>query len=338
MSDPKADPSALLARFIDDIEADEIIVVDPPSLSAARSLLMATQRSLRFFCHDFATHQALDGFGLLSEFGAWLPSERADGVAIFLPKGRDFAAMVLAKFSSWLDDAAPLWLVGPKRGGILTARQALEEGAVVDAVESGKHCKLIRAAAIDAPAVCLDDYVDEWGFELNDVQVRVCSFPGVFGHGRLDAGTSLLLRTVIALKAPFVDVGSGCGAIGAYYGLRGSSGVLLETNAIALEASRRTLRANKLTDVSVVPSDGLKQLEGSIQSIVANPPFHKGFETDYDVTRTLVRGANAKLRDGGTVTLVCNSHLKIGDQLNEEFGWHDVLADDRRYRVYRVEK
>ncbi len=338
MADPKADPTALLTRYVDDMEAAEIVVVDPPSLNDARSLLMATQRSVRFFCHDYATHQALDDFGLLTEFGPWLPAERADGVVIFLPKGREFAAMVLAKFSQWLDDDAPLWLVGPKRGGILTARKALEEGAVVDAIESGKHCKLIRAVAIDAPAVGLDDYVTDWGFEMNDTQVRVVSFPGVFGHGRLDTGTELLLNTVIALKAPFADVGSGCGVIGAYYGRRGATGTLLETNALALEASKRTLRANRLTDVIAVPSDGLSSLEAPVQSIVSNPPFHRGFETDHQVTSSLVEDARAHLRDRGTMTLVCNSHLKIAPQLSAAFQWHEVLAKNSSFRVYRVEK
>lgn len=338
MADPKAYPAALLTRFLDDVEADDVLVVDPPSLADARSLLMSTQRSVRFFCHDFATHQALDEFGLLSEFGAWLPAERADGAVIFLPKGREFAAMVLAKFSYWLDDDAPLWLVGAKRGGILTARKALEEGAVVDAVESGKHCKLIRAVAINAPEVVLDDFMEEWGFELNDTQVRVVSFPGVFGHGRLDAGTRLLLRTVIAVKAPFVDVGSGCGAMGAYYARRGASGTLLETSALALEASRRTLRANRLTNVQAVPSNGLSALDATVQTIVSNPPFHVGFETSHDVATQLIVGAKAKLREHGTMTLVCNSHLKIAEQLDAAFGWHEVLANDSRYRVYRVEK
>lgn len=335
---PKADPTGLLSRWIDEIPGDEIVVVDPPGLDEARSLLLSTQRSVRFFCHDYATHVALDRFGLLTEFGAWLPSEPADGVVVYLPKGRALTEMVIAKLAGWLDDHAPLWLVGPKRGGVRTARLALEEVGEVDGVESGRHCKLVRAASLDAPSVHLDDYSEDWAFEANDTDVRIVSFPGVFGHGRLDEGTALLLETVRDLKSPFADVGSGCGVVGTYYGRRGHSGVLLETNALALEASRRTVRANRLGDLlSVAPSDVLSGLDGRAKEIISNPPFHRGFDTDHTITAALIRDARGRLRRNGHLTLVCNAHLKIPDQLDAVFGGHTVLADTTRYRVYRCE-
>lgn len=337
MPKPKADPTGLLTRWLDDIPGDEIVVVDPPGLEDARALLLATQRSVRFFCHDYATHVALDRFGLLSEFGAWLPSEPADGVVLYLPKGRALTDMVIGKLAGWLNDHGPLWLVGPKRGGVRSARAALEEVGEIDSVESGRHCKLVRAASLDAPPIYLDDFAEEWAFEINDTQVRVVSFPGVFGHGRLDEGTSLLLGAVRDLKSPFVDVGSGCGAIGSYYGRRGGEGLLLETNALALEASRRTVRANRLANVSVRPSDVLSGLEGSAKEVVSNPPFHKGFETDHTITSSLIRQARHRLRRNGGLTLVCNAHLKISEQLDAEFGGHRVLAETSRYRVYRCE-
>jgi len=336
MADPKADPTGLLTRWLDDIPADEVLVVDPPGLDEARSLLLSTQRSVRFFCHDYATHRDLDEFGLLSEFGAWLPEERADGVVLYLPKGRELTAMVIVKFAGWLDEHAPLWLVGPKRGGVGSARAALAECSVIDGVESGRHSKLVRAASVDAPSVALDDFLTEWGFELGETEVRVASFPGVFGRGRLDAGTQLLLETVRALKSPLADVGAGCGAIGAFYGRRGAEGVLLETNALALEASRRTVRMNRIPNVEVVASDVLSGLDASVKSIVSNPPFHTGFQTDHTITARLISGARERLRRNGTMTLVCNRHLKVQDQLDEAFGRHQVLAETTKFRVYRV--
>ena len=336
MSDQKSDPTGLLTRWLDDIAADEILVVDPPSLDEARSLLLSTQRAVRFFCHDFATHRALDDFGLLSEFGAWLPAERADGVVLYLPKGREFTAMVIAKFAGWLDEHAPFWLVGPKRGGIGPARAALGEWSVIDGVESGRHCKLIRALAVDAPSVELDDFALEWGFEVRDTEIRVVSFPGVFGHGRLDAGTELLLETVQNLKSPLADFGAGCGAIGAYYARLGSEGVLLESNALALEACRRTVRANRIAELEVRPSDVLSALDGTVKTILSNPPFHKGFQTDHSITSRLISTARDELRRNGTMTLVCNCHLSIRDQLAEAFGTYKVLAETTKFRVYQV--
>ena len=35
MTDPKADPAALLERWIDTIGADDLLVVDPPDLESA---------------------------------------------------------------------------------------------------------------------------------------------------------------------------------------------------------------------------------------------------------------------------------------------------------------
>lgn len=338
MADPKADPTALLERWIDQIEAEDVVIVDPPSLAAARILASATHKGMRFLCRDYAVHRTLDRAGLLSEFGVEMPAERPEGIVVFLPKGKARIQMTVRAAASALADHAPLWFVGPKRGGIGSARTDLEEVASLESVDSGKHSKLLRSYVV-APQqpVPLSDLESHWTLEIGDRGMQVASYPGVFGHGRLDDGTRLLLETLRDVRTPLLDLGCGAGVIGAWFAAAGGEVVMADTDAFALRATRRTLALNHLYDVDVRPSDVFSDIDGRFADIVSNPPFHKGFETDHSITQRLVDGAPDRLLPGGRLTLVTNRFLPTAAQLERRFGGAEILAETGRFRVARAE-
>lgn len=339
MADPKADPTALLERWIDAIPAHDLLVVDPPGPDEALRLAGSTMKGMRFACSDFGVHRALDAAGLLSTFGVDLPGG-ADGVVVYLPKGRARVRMRLQAAASAVPDHAPLWVVGPKRGGITSARDDLADLAVVEGVESGKHSKLLRAYVVEPkPPAPIEDFEEAWDLELGGRTMRVVSYPGVFGHGRLDEGTELLLRTVSRVASPGLDVGCGSGVIGTWYSLADAYMTLVDTDAFALHAARRTLAANGFRGVPVIASDVYSEVarpEGGWGEIISNPPFHRGFETDHTITERLIAQAGGLLAPGGAVTLVVNRFLPVGPQLERHFGGFEVLAEDARYRVVRA--
>ena len=263
------------------------------------------------------------------------------GALLFHPKGRARLEMSVRFLVDRLDGGATFWIVGARAEGIGSAHTALTGVGRLVATAAGRHARILRAEALapdtrDATlARAIEGFMTETTEQVGDRSIVLCSLPGVFSHGVLDDGTRLLLETVPALPGPLLDVGAGCGVLGAWYGGGGAvSPILLDADALAVEASRATLRRNAVKGV-VVHGDVLPN-DGRFASIVSNPPFHQGVKMDYSVTEALIRGAPARLLPGGTLTLVCNRFLPVQDLLDAAFGGHRVLADDGRYRVLQA--
>ncbi|MED5500422.1 MAG: methyltransferase, partial [Pseudomonadota bacterium] len=169
--------------------------------------------------------------------------------------------------------------------------------------------------------------------------------PGVFGHGKLDEGTRLLMEALQQSPLPArgnaplraLDVGCGDGILAAWLARQGCEVTAVDINEFAVEATRRTLAANQLTG-TVVQSNVYRQLEGTFEAIVSNPPFHQQRAVDYGPAERLIREAPAHLVDGGSLTLVANAFLPYPDWLEAAFGSFEILADNRRFRVYRAIK
>lgn len=340
MPDPRPDPGALLSRWIESIEADDVLVVDVDHAETGATVARSTRKFVRFVSTHWGVHKALLEAGFISRFGIDMPPEAAQGAVVFLAKGKERVQVRLEAVASWLPDHAPLWLIGPKRGGAASARPLLERYAAVEGMESGKHCKLVRAWALHGEAPTpLADLASVSSLERGGRTLQVVSFPGVFGHGGLDDGTAMLLDTLDRVGVPtgrVLDVGAGTGVVGAWLASCGAEVCLTDVDAYALEACRRTLAVNRLEGPSVVASDALEDVEGVFEAIVSNPPFHTGFSVDHGVTERLVERAPDHLVPGGTLTLVVNRFLPVPGVLERVFGGFEVLAEDGRYRVYRA--
>lgn len=70
--------------------------------------------------------------------------------------------------------------------------------------------------------------------------------------------------------------------------------------------------------------------------IISNPPFHDGMQTNLDAAQTLIRGAVRHLNSGGELRIVANAFLPYPDVLDETFGFHEVIAQTGRFKVYRA--
>ncbi|STM19411.1 ribosomal RNA small subunit methyltransferase C [Escherichia coli] len=70
--------------------------------------------------------------------------------------------------------------------------------------------------------------------------------------------------------------------------------------------------------------------------IISNPPFHDGMQTSLDAAQTLIRGAVRHLNSGGELRIVANAFLPYPDVLDETFGFHEVIAQTGRFKVYRA--
>ncbi|MDR9440686.1 MAG: class I SAM-dependent methyltransferase [Halomonas sp.] len=259
------------------------------------------------------------------------------GAVLFWPKSHALGEWWLLWLCAHLPPGTPLQLVGENQGGIKRVLKALAAlGLGCRKLDSARRCGLY--------ATCLDrvgiDPDEAWTcFEAEGI--RLVSHPGVFCHGKLDEGTRLLLEQLLACLAQggeVLDVGCGDGILAAWMARRGARVAAVDVSHFAIEATRRTLVANGL-DGEALASDVYSALGGRrFDAIVSNPPFHQERVIDYGPAGRLILEAPDHLHPGGQLILVANAFLPYPDLLERAFGGFEVLADDRRFRVYRAVK
>ena len=280
-------------------------------------------------------------------FDAWYHKQAQphDLSIVYLPKGRDRLRLLLSCVSAATEPDGRILLVGPKRGGIRSARQDLEaEFGHAEPLDAARHCALLAAQRpAEQPSgqtrpTDLRDFGVECSLEAAGVPLRLSSYPGVFSHGRLDDGTQMLLQTLERpLPGPVLDFGCGCGVIGTWLARRWPDTLvdMVDSDALALAAAQRTVELNGLS-AGLWASDVLSDVEAGYGAIVSNPPFHSGVETETRLAERLFREAAARLRPGGILRIVANRFLRYPALLKAVFGSCRIVSEDSRYRVYEA--
>lgn len=267
------------------------------------------------------------------------PSARAEVALVYLPKGNARRDHVLDLAGTI---APKLVLVGCNDAGIKTARKLVTARATGPVLsEHGNHAQVVVTSLSTAvPKLREKRFEVRVGGEgdAGDVLTLV-SLPGVFSEGRLDDATRMLLDAITwPTRGRVLDLGCGAGPIGlsAKRRVPALDVTLVDVDDYAIEATRRSATLNAL-DVYVRSSDGYAALNGErFDSIVTNPPFHRGVGTEYDITRGFVNEAPAHLRPDGAFWLVANAFLPWDEPLRARFAAVDVIARDRRFILYRA--
>jgi 16S rRNA (guanine1207-N2)-methyltransferase len=310
---------------------------DAPVLNAAR-----LAQGARYFFQDYAAYQSCAALGPHVQFGAFPDQSQSNYREIILSLPREKA--LLEAWSWWtacaLSREGLLWLAGENQAGIRSAARHLRRYfAVVEKIDSARHCGLFRASG---PVVVenfdTEQLISDWDFEVCGDRYTASSLPGVFSHGRLDEGTALLLETLSTLRfdGAALDFGCGSGVISAVLGRKNPhlDLSLVDNSALALEASRLTLARNELAG-RVFASNGLSAVTESFQLIVSNPPFHQGIETKSGMSMAMLAPVRNFLEPGGQLIMVVNRHLPYRSWLQGIFGNCDTLAQNGRFLVLR---
>jgi 16S rRNA (guanine1207-N2)-methyltransferase len=282
-------------------------------------------------------HRAVAQRGIESHWGTSpgrLPS--VDGVVLFMPRSKARARYLMAAAASVCPREGRLVLAGTRRSGAASMRPELELhfGPVVDEVRARGCVALVasRGRASAAPpgeARFAVPGPDESGLEM-------VSLPGVFSHGRLDPGTGLLLRHLGQLRfSRALDWGCGCGALGAFLAAarRQARVDLADTDAMAVEAARRTLKLNGLVNARALGSVGFEDLQGPWDLVVSNPPFHREAGRDPGPAESLLAEASSNLTPDGRLLLVANSFLPYERPLERSFKWVRSRCEKGGYKV-----
>jgi 16S rRNA (guanine1207-N2)-methyltransferase len=143
---------------------------------------------------------------------------------------------------------------------------------------------------------------------LPDVAFTMATDRGVFSHGHVDTGTSLLLREAPAPSpiGDLLDLGCGSGAIALTLALRspGARVWAVDVNARALELTAANAVRNGVSTIrAVVPDDVPEDVR--FATIWSNPPIRIGKQP----LQRMLTGWLDRLAPGGVAVLVVQKHL-----------------------------
>ncbi len=276
----------------------------------------------------------------LSDVAAAVRDVQFDVVATHLPRGKTVARQFIADAAAVLKSGGRLYLAGHKQAGIKSfiayAQEVFGSGNVIALKKGYRVAVCVKDENTTIPET---DYHRwrELSAEVSGQRYRFVSKPGVFSWGRLDAGTRVLVETMkIRSDDTALDLGCGYGILGLIAAERAHQGQvhLTDSSAVAVEAARRTLALNGVTNAEVRLSDGVAAMHDlRFDVVVTNPPFHQARQTDYNVAHQFIRDAASVLGRRGRLYVVANRFIRYEHQMSECFHQVSVPYEDNLYRV-----
>lgn len=291
---------------------------------------------------NWVAHQAFNKH--ITSFG--LPSnlhdestESFDQVVLYWPKAKAFSGYLLQYLQTFAADKPVYVLAENDGGGKSLNKQLKNHGDLIEKLDIARRCTLwkFQISGLETE-VSWPQYQQEQTTEFSYKELSFKTLPGVFGAGKLDKGTELLLNTLpIRKHGRTLDIGCGSGIIGLYCKQQYPelNVELCDVDAMAIESTQ--LNAQELgLEVEIFSSDGLANCRARFHQIICNPPFHQGLKTDYQFAQRLLLQAKQHLTPKGELWIVANNHLGY-EQWAKEFKWkYDIKAQENGFKVIKL--
>ncbi len=327
--------SEVLLRHSDDFEQSRILFAgDLQDDLPARFECAASRAHTQQFHHWQALSRQMGENVRFSLVAQASDVADCDTLIYYWPKNKPEAQFQLMNILSLMPLGVDVFVVGENRSGVRSAEPMLADYAPLNKVDSARRCGLYHGRLEKQPQFSLES----WWAEYSIDGLTIKTLPGVFSRDGLDVGSQLLLSTLTPhTKGKVLDVGCGAGVLSAALASHSPKVrlTLCDVSAPAVEASRATLAANGL-EGEVFASNVFSEVKGRFDMIISNPPFHDGMQTSLDAAQTLIRGAVRHLNSGGELRIVANAFLPYPKILDETFGFHEVIAQTGRFKVYRT--
>lgn len=343
-------PPSLLLERNQEAFTGKVLFANPED-SYPQTLL--SQAEVFGWCQSRAVYEELCRVGMPDtqlHFGAQWDNSVAsefDDIVIYQPKAKELLDYLLAVTLPHLKTGGQVWLVGDNKSGVKSSMKRLE--TYLDEVgkhDSAKHCLLFsgRKQAESAP-FDFAKWVTTWEQDVAGQRLTLCSIPGVFGHGKLDRGTAILLEQLAEHRfmadvknARLLDFGCGDGIISMWlHQQTGANISALDDSALALKATELTFAANDASDaLTLIASNGLKDVKGRFNYVVTNPPFHTGMNTDYSIAERFFIGVKQHLTLNGELFVVANDFLRYGPYMDAALSKHSQLVRKNGFAVYHA--
>ncbi len=282
--------------------------------------------------------------------GDTVASGSVDTVAIRIPHEKLALQQLLHDAFHALRLGGRCYLAGATTEGVKAAARAMATlfGAT-QVLASGGGYRIVmatkgrveRATNVDDNDSNVDaDHFREMHATLRGRAYVVSTRPGVFSWAHVDEATQILANTMeIGIGASVLDLGCGCGALGAVAASLSQSQriCLVDADIEAVRSAARTVAAAGLRGVRVLASDITEAVRDErFDVVISNPPFHVGKHTALDVPVEFMRQARDVLVSGGCFMLVANRTLPYERAMTELFGNVHTMHDGARFKVLQA--
>lgn len=315
---------------------EQLLVVNPPQDQGLFQLIKPHNSQLINF--DARIHQGCIKLGLRSEFG--LPTAHSfESALLYWPKSKSFAGSLLRWLASQIKQPQKVFLLAANDAGGKSLNNALKPfGEEITKLDVARKCSLWSFMLTPIDDFSWDNECSSFSYDnLDNDPLEFQTYPGVFNAGKLDAGTKLLLDNIILNKRGRVlDLACGSGVIGLtcksrqpelYVEMVDIDGMAL----VSAELNAKTLGF----DCPVFVSDGLSNTK-KFNTIICNPPFHQGKDTDYNFAQQLIRTAKQHLLPRGEVWIVANRQLAYEQWAEKSCNIVETVVQGNGFKVLRL--
>lgn len=256
-------------------------------------------------------------------------------VFIKVPKSLELFRLYLTRVSSLLDENGTVFC------GFMTkyfTKAWLELAAeYFEEVDQTRAEKKARLLVLKGPKPKSDELIssfqDQQGKEWRQ-------YLGVFSSGRIDPASLFMMEHLSFPSGNIqaVDVGSGNGVLGKFIITENpqTNLHLVDDNFLAVESSKLNIGADSVHHHLSRNLDFLE--DESCDLVVSNPPFHFEYEVNMDVAFQIFDDAFKVLKNKGQLWVVANNNLPYKPQLMKAFGNAIVVAQNRKFIIYKAVK
>jgi 16S rRNA (guanine1207-N2)-methyltransferase len=232
---------------------------------------------------------------------------------------------------------------GAKDVGIASIAKRLKDIGVSVERNSKSHAIALRFRVNSEQKAAFSAWKDAAGSVsfMDDTDREWLTKPGHFSHGRVDAGSELLVEHLPdRISGKVADLGAGWGYLANQALERGAESVdLFEASHSALEMAKQNLSKWEADRLSFHWFDVAgEKVPPRFDHVVMNPPFHTGKAVTSSLGQAFVKAAHGALRKHGRLTMVANRHLPYERLLDELFGRHELLTDRKGFKILTARK
>ncbi|WP_159806362.1 class I SAM-dependent methyltransferase [Litoreibacter roseus] len=240
----------------------------------------------------------------------------------------------LALIASAMDNTAEGGLIildGDKTDGVESVIKTLRYHVALEGSYSKAHGKLVWFIRPLRPP-----NIDEWRPKPAHLENGFTTVPGIFSADGADRGSRLLAETLPELSGKVADLGAGWGYL--------SRHILLSPDVVRLDLIEADHTALEMAKVNVPDQRAVfkwtdaREVEGSYDVVVTNPPFHTSRQPDPVIGQAFLKRAAAILQPKGEAWIVANRNLPYEQTLGRVFKDVDTVLQQNGYKIFRARK
>ena len=173
------------------------------------------------------------------------------------------------------------------------------------------------------------------------------SKPGLFGWNKVDLGSAFLANYLPeffqrqgAESKQILDLGCGYGYLSLMAGKHANARIVAtDNNAAAIAACSKNFSEFGING-EVIAGNCAKNINEKFDSVLCNPPFHQGFDTDNILTQCFVDSSYQHLNQGGKALFVANRFVPIERCAEKFFKTKNIekVAENKSFKLLILSK